>query len=55
MKEDVDVSKCYIIFLIVINVRKIIKFICEVKSNRIIFKYVIKILKSIMIDRILGL
>lgn len=54
MKEDVDASKCYITFLTVTNARKIIKLICEVKSNRIIPKYVIKTLKSTMTDRTPG-
>lgn len=46
-----DANQSYTTFLAVIYARKIIKFISEVKSNRIIPKYVIKTLKSTMTDR----
>lgn len=55
MREDVDAIKSYIKFLAVIYARKVIKLLNEVKSNRIIPKYVIKTLKRNMVsDRTLG-
>lgn len=54
MREDVDASKCYIIFSAVIYARKIVKPVNKVKSNRLIPKYVIKTLKSTMTDRTPG-
>lgn len=50
MREDVDAIKSYIKFLAVIYARKVIKPINEVKSNRIIPKYVIKTLKRNMVS-----
>lgn len=54
MREDVDASKCYIIFLAVIYARKIVKPVSKVKSNRLIPKYVMKTLKSTVTDRTPG-
>lgn len=50
MREDIDAS--YITFLATKYAKE--KLVNDVKSNRIISKYVIKILKSTMTDRIPG-
>lgn len=46
-----DANRSDVTSLAVRDARKIIKFISEVKSNRITPKYVIKTLKSTMTDR----
>lgn len=54
MRKDADANKSYMVLSAVTYARKIIKLLSEVKSNRLIPKYVMKTLKSTMTDRTSG-